>query len=105
MNKKRRAVLYLCVFAFIIIQNCGTVYAEDSINIFKKVAGEAQQIRNQYKERQNYLQEKQYLQEAKNTLAQYREKLAGNGTEKIKLLMKSVRNRQRTPIGLNKIRQ
>ncbi len=85
MNKKRRAVLYLCVFAFIIIQNCGTVYAEDSINIFKKVAGEAQQIRNQYKERQNYLQEKQYLQEAKNTLAQYREKLVGNGTEKIKV--------------------
>lgn len=85
MNKKGRAVLYFCVFAFMIIQNCGTVHAEDSINIFKKVTGEAQQIRNQYKERQNYLQEKQYLQEAKNTIAQYHATLSENDLEKVKV--------------------
>lgn len=85
MNKNVKLVLYFCMAALVIIQNCGIASAEDSINIFKKVAGEAQQIRNQYKERQNYLIEQRYLEEAKKNIAQYHETLVNNGAEKVKV--------------------
>lgn len=83
MKKINRLALFLFISAFVILLNYCVAYAEDSISMFKKVADEADQIRYQYTERQNYLQEKQYLKDAADTIDLYNEELINNSAEQI----------------------
>lgn len=68
MDKKYKAVLLSC-FAVSALMFPGNVsYGEESINTFKNVAGDAEEIRSQYKERLDKLSEKQYLNEVNETI-------------------------------------
>lgn len=70
-------LLFLCS-SVVNLVNSGIAYCENSIATFKDVADEAEQLRNQYKERQDYLQEKQYLEDLKSSISSINEALKNN---------------------------
>lgn len=68
MDKKYKAVLLSCFAASALMFPGNVSYGEESINTFKNVAGDAEEIRSQYKERLDKLSEKQYLNEVNETI-------------------------------------
>ena len=94
MNKQYGLIVSCCIFVLVFMFGFSAAYARDSINTFKSVANEAEEIRSQYKERQNYLQEKKNLKQAKDTVDAYNKELAGNRDEisKVKKKRISIRN-------------
>lgn len=82
MDKKYRLALLSCFTVSAFMLGSGLAYGEESINTFKNVAGDAKEIRSQYKDRQSSLFDTQKsLQEAEDTISLGSKALADNQKE------------------------